>query len=304
MTAPDSKMMKQTFYVNSHRNWRNSGTDSDFVYEMNIDDSMEFDHAVVLSANIPKSWYNVPDGSNYFTLTEDGKSSTIELDVGNYSRQQLAGQLTTKLTAGSPNGYTYACSYNLSNNTPETGHLFFSVTGNNGVQPIFTFEDIMWDQMGFQPDSSNQFANDLLESTDVIKLAQEDTILLYSDLVNGGDENLLQEFMLGSSVPFTTAEYTCPDIHAHSRPISKTRSKQFKFSLTDENGTLLNLNGKNFVFTIMLFRDIDVKNGKNVSPIAESRLALTDKLFENQKKKQGVNAPSETPQIPLENPDQ
>src|SRR5687768_8644866 len=138
-TYVETKMQSYTVQVNSKNNWRNSGTDSDFIYEIDIDDNMGFDHVVVKSALIPISWYNVPQDKNYFTLTEDGKSSIITIPAMNYTRSQLANTLTSLLTSGSPNGYNYTCTFPISNTEGESGHFFFTVTGNGGVQPVFTF---------------------------------------------------------------------------------------------------------------------------------------------------------------------
>ena len=92
--------------MDSHE--RVSGTHSDFSFVLEFQD--DYDHAVVLQVNIPKSYYIVQNGLNTFILQEGLSSVVITLPYGNYSRLSFRTQLQSSLNAHSPNGWTYVVS--------------------------------------------------------------------------------------------------------------------------------------------------------------------------------------------------
>ena len=95
---------KKLFYVDSHN--RLSGTHSDFTIQLDLGIN-NFDQAVVLQVNIPKSYYLVQNGRNTFILQEGIDQVEISLPIGNYSRSSFKAQLQTSLNSESPNGWTY-----------------------------------------------------------------------------------------------------------------------------------------------------------------------------------------------------
>ena len=159
------------FYINSRD--RVSGTDSDFLYQFEMPADVKFDHVCVMQACIPKSYYLIK-ANETFTLTEDAKSVNISLPVGNY-RSTLQSMLTTN----SPNGYTYTVTYPTSSTVPDTGKYTYTVSNNSGVQPVFTFvtTNDLFDHMGFASESTNNFVDNTLISTQVINLQKENTFI-------------------------------------------------------------------------------------------------------------------------------
>lgn len=175
---------KRIFYIDSRN--RIEGTDSNFLCQ--LDFAREYYY---LQAKIPKSYYLVGRGENTFTLTEGILSTTITIPVGNYTRTNLKTTLQATLTQSSPNGWVYAVSV-PSSSQPETGKYTFTVTGNGGVQPIFTSSICLWEQIGFNENSVNTFSANQLTSTNVVKLQIEDFVYIHSDMCTNGNDSILQ----------------------------------------------------------------------------------------------------------------
>jgi len=249
----DSKL----FYINSRN--RVSGSDSDFLYQIQMPPDSKFNQCCVLQACIPKSYYLIKE-SESFTLTEDGKSINITLPVGNYTRKSLSSVLQSLLTLNSPNGYTYAVTYPNLSTIPDTGKYTFLVTGNSGVQPIFTFSTTndLWDHMGFVSGSTNNFVGSSLTSTNVINLQKESTLYIHSDMVNNGDDNILQEVFSVQNSDYSSIVFQQQSVEGYSKSITTNTNNVYRFYLLDEDGNAIDLNGQNFVFTLLMYRKNNV----------------------------------------------
>ena len=247
-------LQKRIFYVNSRN--RLTGTDSDFSYKLDMID-LKSDRVVLLACNIPKSYYLIQDGENTFTLQEGVSTATITITPANYSRTQLKNVLQTALNTSSPTSYTYAISVPLTT-IGETGLYTFSVSGNGGVQPSFIFTDNnIFEVLGFDINSTNNFSADALVSTNVIKLQKEDTIFIHSDICTNGDDNILQEIYATSSSTFGNIVYHTPDSNAYSKILTSNNNNIFHFWLSNEDNEAINLNGQNWSFTLMVFKEDD-----------------------------------------------
>ena len=76
---------KQIVYVNSRN--RESGTDNDFIYTIDLRPNNDFTHVVILQASISKSFYTIQTGYNTFTLVENGQQASVVLPASNYTSQ-------------------------------------------------------------------------------------------------------------------------------------------------------------------------------------------------------------------------
>lgn len=239
---------QEIVHVNSRN--RLSGTDSDFVYE--IRPRAGFDRVVVLNAQIPKSYYLIAAPYNTFVLDEGGVLTTITFRPGNYSRRSFQSELNSLLAAEAK--YTYTVSYPDAATEPDTGKYTFTVT-NNATQPKFIFRSSIYEQFGFERNSTNTFVGNSLVSANVLKFQVEDTLFLYSDMVGGENKsNILQEFFAASQTNFSNITYICPDPERYSRKILNIAKTTFEFKLLDEDGQAIDLNGLNMVFTLLLFK--------------------------------------------------
>ena len=128
---------KYIYYVNSAFRTNANDTNTQFSYYFDKFQNNDFDHVVVLSASIPKSFYLIQSGSNSFVLNENGTHVTITLTPGNYNRNSLLATVKLLLNSNSPNSWTYNITYPNINTTYDDGKFYFTVTGNSS-QPSFS----------------------------------------------------------------------------------------------------------------------------------------------------------------------
>ena len=245
---------KRFVYIDSSR--RTSGTNSRFKYNLNVNNFTDYDSVCVLQANIPKSFYLVESGENTFTLTESASTVTITSPAGNYTRHNLKTVVEGLLNTGSPHSYTYAIAIPAST-SGDDGHYTFTVSGNAGVQPVFTFGVYIAGLLGFNPNSTNTFVANTLESVNVCKLQLEDSVFIHSSLVNNGNDDILQDVFASSDPSFSNIVWQCPQIDAFSKKI-RYYERDAEFYITDEAGQEMDLQGLNVVFTILLYKSENI----------------------------------------------
>lgn len=239
----------QIYYIDSNK--RISGSTSQFTYELQI--NTDYDRCVVLQANIPMSYYLVRDGLNKFTVNENGVSSIITVPKGNYSALSFKNVLAELLN----NACDWVYSIELPNSLTEsnTAKFRYNVSGNTH-QPIFIFDTVtlLHEQMGFNSGTSYEFSGDTLQSVNVVKFVPEDTLFIHSSLVMDNNNDVLQEIYNNNSVQFSNIAYHCNSPDFYSKPIRDNKSKVYTFSLCDETGNVINLNGLNMMITLLLYK--------------------------------------------------
>lgn len=244
-------MNKRIFYIDSHN--RISGTHSNFSIQLDYKNE-DYDHCVVLQASIPKSYWLIQNRQNTFILDEISNQVVITMPVGNYSRSSFAYQLQYQMNTNSPNHWTYQISIPNASTIGDTGFYTWTVSTNLGVQPRFIFGDYLYEQLGFNPNTSYNFTGDTLTSINVVKFQLEDSIFIHSDIANNGVDNVLQEILGVQNTDYANIIYLCPDVEAYAKPISSNNNNIYRFQLSDEDGVEIDLNGQNIVFTLMLFK--------------------------------------------------
>lgn len=250
---------KQIFYVNSAN--KLSGSHSNFSFYLNIDPNDDFDRVVVLSASIPKSYYLIDSLHKSFSLKENSSTVIINFDEGNYTRNSLAIKLQSLLNSNSPNSFNYAVSYKNINTFQDNGKYTINVTGNGSVQPEFIFGDKMYEQLGFDKNSTNQFSSNSLTSTNVINLTNETTLFIRSDICqNNEGNNILQEIYTSGDASYAMSIFTNSIPYEYSKKLTTSKSNVYNFYITDENGLHINTNGININFTLMIFKKNDIDN--------------------------------------------
>lgn len=211
-----------------------------------IETTTNYDRIVLLGAVIPKSWYLVPSNNNTFTLNENGNLFTVTVTRGNYSLLSLATELQTALN--NAGAWTYTVSAGLS-----TGHLTFTVSGNGGIQPILSFDELWARILGFEGSTTATFSANSLESTTVCVLQKTLTVILKSSLV--ADDGILGQLFSGVQ-DLSIISYTCPSPYLYARKLTSV-SKIMNITLLDAiTETELDLNGGNFQFQVGFFIDV------------------------------------------------
>jgi len=248
------------YYVNSNNRINQNESQSNFSYYFqNLQDN-DFDRVVVLSASIPKSFYLVQDGYNTFILQENTTQVTLTLPPMNYNRNSLLTTIKSLLNTNSPNHWTYNMTFPNININGDDGKYYFSVTGNTS-QPSFIFTNGLYEQLGFNANSTNTFVNNTLSSINVCNLSTETTLFIHSNMSqNYNSDNTLQEIYSNGESSYSYINFIniCP--HEYSKPLNNKESNVFNFYLTDENGNIINTNGININFTIMVYKMNNIDN--------------------------------------------
>ena len=247
-------MNKAIFYINSAK--RLSGTDGQFSYFLPLTWMVPFDRVVVLSANLPKTYYQVQTNYNTFSLVEEGDHVTITIPPGTYTRSAFASSLASILTSNSPSQFTYTITTPNTINGPETGKFTYIVSGNDSVQPQFIFNNTnnIHEQAGFNAGSINIFSGNQLTSTTVCNFAIKTCLFIHNDICYNEltQDNILQEIYTSGVGYNSYVSYTNFNAKLYSKKIMN-KSQVYNFALTDEFGTPLDLNGVNLTFTILLY---------------------------------------------------
>lgn len=240
-------------YINSRD--RIAGTDENFTYNIQFPAGLDFTHVVCLNALIPKSYYLIQDGplENIFQLKEDNTIVTISVPIGSYLLSAFRTTIETLLTNASPNGLTYTISYPPLSGA-DTGK--WTYTQNNGsIVSSLIFNEHFFEPFGFLSNSINVFNGTSLTSTCVIKLQSEDRLLIHSNIVNNPTrDDVLVSINSSTSINYSSIVWECPSPEFYSHLLSSQNNNSYNFSLTDENGELLQLNGLNMNITLLLYR--------------------------------------------------
>ena len=246
---------RQIFCIDSNN--RVSGHTSDFGYQLSIDNDVEFDKVVVLEASIPKSYYCVQAGFNSFTLVQDSTNYVITIPAGNYTRTAVCSVLTTLLNAVS--SWVYTITYGSMGISGDNGLLTFSVTGNDS-QPLFIFNsNSPYQQLGFNI-GTYTFTTSSLSSVNVINLAQEGTLFISSNICQTKTDSILCNIFTTQDAGFSYIVYQNPCPYEYSKDFVQSKSNIYQFTLQDENGNIINLNGLNMIFTILLYKSNKIDN--------------------------------------------
>lgn len=242
-------------YVDSSN--RASGTDSDFIYNIALPSDQEFTHVCLLNALIPKSYYLIQRGFNTFQLREGATIITVTVPIGNYILNAFRTTITTLLNNASPNGWVYSVTYPPSSG-PDTGKFTYSVAGNSS-QPSLIFGDVLYEPFGFLPSTVNTFISGSLESVTVIKLQSEDRLIIHTNLVNNpNQDNIIISINAANIVPFSSVQWINPDGAYRSHRLNGSNCSAASFSLSNERGIPLDLNGLNQNFTLMFFKQDNI----------------------------------------------
>ena len=250
---PISVKEKYIAYINSYRKLVSSDSTSNFSVLVNLPKNNDFDRVVVSQLSIPKSYYLVQNGYNTFIINENGVDKTITINVGNYSKTTFLTELKRAFTSSSSPALSWV--YAITFDTP-TGKLNFTVSGNTS-QPCIKTTTNLFEQLGFNSNSSNFFVSNSLTSTNCIKLQLEDTLLILSDMSNALS-GVLQEVYCNNS-DFSNITFNQYNAELYSKNFIRNTNNVSRFTLTDENFRPIDLNGLNMVMTLIFYKHNDAQ---------------------------------------------
>ena len=172
---------------------RISGSNESFTsFPVNLN-SNNYNTICVSNVSIPKSWFNVPAG-NSFTLKEDTNTTIISITAGSYNKNTIATAVQNALNTNSVLGFIYSVSYAQPNKV-DTFRFVFSVSGNGSIQPEFIFGTSLFQQLGFEQNTTYQFALNTLTSPNCMNLQYILRLFLVSNIAIGSTDNVIQEIL-------------------------------------------------------------------------------------------------------------
>jgi hypothetical protein len=92
-------------------------------------------------------------------------------------------------------------------------------------------------------------------SANVVRFQSEDALYIHSDIVAVSNNDVLQEVYTTGVPDFGIINYRCQQYEVMAKPMSAITGNVYRFSLTDEFATVMNLNGLNWVMTLMVFTE-------------------------------------------------
>lgn len=243
---------------------RIAGTNSNFIsapVELGVN---KFDSVALVQASIPKSYYNVPNNYNAFTLREldsigNPFNIKIMLPIGTYNKINLASKLSSVMTTASLFSVVYAVSNPLSID-PDTFHFTFTATNLGSIGGIsLIFDDTSpFRQMGFEANSTNTFTVSglslVLESINAINLAFVLRAFIKSNIVQNSTDSILEEILsIGSFPTSSLVYYQQYDFQMNTREFNTSSSNSWQFVLVDSLDNEIDLNGISFAFSIVFY---------------------------------------------------
>jgi len=239
------------FRINSGS--RLSGTDTSFAFQLVKSPDEVYDYVVCLHAEIPVTYYVVRAGLNTFILQEGATQATVTVPPGNYNSQSFQSVLIPLINAASPNHWTYSMTIPSQFTGTSTGKYTYTVTGNSS-QPSFVMNSSLAVQMGFLASTTNTFSGNSLVSTAVVNFLPVN-VIIHSDIVDD-QEDILQEVYRGNTNLLSNLEYkltTSPE--AYAKRLRNNNTNVYNFYITDIHGVVLDLNGHDCHFTLLLYRN-------------------------------------------------
>lgn len=286
---------------------RIAGTNSNFV-SAPVDLGLnKYDTVCIVSASIPKSYYNMPTNYNEFTLLEIDQNGfqfpkTITIPIGNYNKINLASKLSTIMTTSSTFGCTYTVSNPLSSE-PDTFKFTFTITnlGTLGGASLIFDETSPFRQLGFEPSSTNNFVlssgNLVLQSANAINLAYILRAFIKSNIVQNSTDSILEEILsIGSFPTSSLVYYQQYDFNMNSREFNSSSINSWNFVLVDALDQEIDLNGISWAFSVVFYKrnsthelhkqELQIVNEERLFKIEQEQRALQDQFKSGDEKKE------------------
>lgn len=240
-------MTERAQYFDIDSRDRVSGTATNFTVLLeNLAVPNPFNRVSLASLSVNKAYYLIDTAHHTFSLDENGSVATVTLTIGNYSFDTLATELKTQLNAAGQ--WTYTCE-----GDERIGKYDFTVSGNGGLQPEFTFTTGLAEILGFEEDTY-AFVADALQSPNMVNLQKTVAILIWTNLC--AENNGILERINASSNDYNAIVYSNPNHRWTGSQLAARGTTAAEFRVLDfELKEVLSLNGHHVHMTIALWRE-------------------------------------------------
>ena len=221
---------------------------SNFSYTLDIDLNKGYTHAIVSSVCIPKTYYVLPNNA-ILTVTEGTNTTNIIFSKGNYSYTSFQIAFNTNMSSCN---WDYSIVYNT-NTPPDIGKYQYNVTGNTSQPSFKTTDSFLASVLGIYPNITYNFSGNSFTSPNVIDFQAYDSLLLISDIVRNKNK-ILQEIFTNINQYNSSIVWQNNNYSLNCREIINLQSNNINFSLQDNSGNVVDLNGSEFSFVMILFK--------------------------------------------------
>lgn len=252
----------QVIHINSKQ--RIQGSDHDFTYNIKLKKANKYTHMSCISVSIPKSYYLIGQGENTFRIVEtDINTGTIIADeiitipIGNYNVKSFLIVLNDLFQQTVPH---YRATFPDSRNEPQTGKITFSHNNTTHYSDFIFGNNHLAEVMGFNRNSVNRFEfinnTSSLTSFGVCNFQKEQTIFLHCDACHNENDDILLELFASGNPQFSHINFeNNGNLEEHSKILNSgvSDSNIFRFYITDEFGSVINLNNINLLITLIFY---------------------------------------------------
>lgn len=239
-----------------------TSTNNVFVSNLDVEIPKEYNYVSLVGFQCPVSYYIIASGNNTFQLKEGNTKVSISVLPGNYNILSFQTTISSLLTANSPNGYTYTITYPSSYTTVDTGKFTYQVNSTvNTVSLLFPSNNAIADTFGFPNGSIATFTVSglvqTLVSQNIVTFVPESSIFLHMSAVDGECQSaysdVLQVIYSSNAMPYSVISWTNPQILETSKKLRGNVGRVLQFSITNEYGSPLYLQGQNCLLTLLFF---------------------------------------------------
>jgi len=272
-----------TYYFSSEL--RQSGTNGSFTSQPLDLGINNYDSVCVQSAQIPRTFYNVPEGKNTFTVIQNGMSSTCTLSIGSYNKYNLRSQLQSKLMEIT-DGRIYTVTYPSSSEPDTFKYTFSFVAGIGDVSFVFS-NNRLTTQLGFN-NGTYTFSSGSLTSVNCINLSFINKCFIKSNIIDEND-SLVEILNYGSTPMLSLCYFEQSVSDLNTRIFSQSNKNSWLFTLVDAFGETIELNGIPWSFVLIWYKRNDshqihknellMVNEERIQRITDEQNKLKSKLL-------------------------
>lgn len=243
-------LKQKVFYVDSMASPADSKSTIDMV--LKVPKHNEFNRMSVSQCEVPHSYYNFDNDvtTRTFGLT-DGDVTAVGVTFinGLYTASQFAEELEDALNDASTENYTVILNtitgkFEITNDTSDFGF-------------IFTSDNVLLQQyLGFDVGAGSvNSTTRVLVSDNIIDVHRYCHLMVHCNIAENNDDDVVAHLLPCHSDPAEIIQYKTVDFIGNSISLQNTRTNRIKFTLTDSNNNLIDLQKKDWRLVFTMWKD-------------------------------------------------
>lgn len=251
----DGNIQIYDLIINSeNRTNRQLTSSTDFTIEIANVVSQPYLLYSLKSATIPKTFYNIEQPRNTFTIIDSVGQNTVTIPRGNYTMTNLLAELQTQLNALGVDTYTTSFS-------DITGKITITSSfANFAINPtLATLGGLVLDQLGFNLGTQYNAVAGVIEAPNVADISGIKNIYIVIDEFTQylrSTTGTFQNFKVQMNGQFGDIIYWTDESGYHQyfdiAKANKSAIKTLHIKLVDQYNQIINLNGREWQFILQI----------------------------------------------------